>query len=105
MHYVPVRGTGLYKEAMWRTHDVLKRLGYPVYSFETHCPTYLRKRWVFEAYCDFQDFVTDDRFHGMIGPSARRSKGSGLNGTAGRVFLVVGAQRGDARARACATFG
>ena len=44
--------------------------GYPVYSFESHCPTYLRKRWVFEAYCDFQDFVTDDRFHGLIGPSA-----------------------------------
>ena len=70
MNDVRVRGTGLYKEAMWRTHDVLKRLGYPVHSFEAHCPTYLRKRWVFEAYCDFQDFVTDDRFYGMIGPSA-----------------------------------
>ncbi len=70
MNEVRVRGTGLYKEAMWRTYELLKRLGYPVFNFEAHCPTYLRKRWVFDAYCDFQDFVTDDRFYGMIGPSA-----------------------------------
>lgn len=70
MNDVRVRGTGLYKEAMWRTHDILKRLGYPVYSFDSHCPTYLRKRLVFEAYCDFQDFVTNDRFYGMIGSTA-----------------------------------
>ena len=70
MDDVPVRGAGLWKEAMWRTYELLKRLGYPVFNFEAHCPTYLRKRWVFDAYCDFQDFVTDDRFYGMIGPSA-----------------------------------
>lgn len=70
MDEVPVRGSGLYKEAMWRTYDVMKKLGYPGYSFDSHCPTYLRKRWVFDAYCDFQDYVTDDRFYGIIGSTA-----------------------------------
>ena len=42
----------------------------------------------------------------LLVPSPRgRSKGSGANGTAERVFHVVGAARGDARARAGATVG
>jgi hypothetical protein len=64
------RGTGLWKEALWKTYDLLSRLGYPGLNFEVHCPTYLRRKWVFDAYCDLQDFVTEDRFFGLTGPSA-----------------------------------
>jgi hypothetical protein len=51
-------------------YDLLRRLGYPGYNFETHTPTYFRRRWVFEAYCEFRDFVTEDRWYGMLGPTA-----------------------------------
>ena len=64
------RGKGLWKESLWRTYDLLKRLGYPGYNFEIHTPTYFRKRWVFDAYCDFKDFITNDRWLGMLGPTA-----------------------------------
>lgn len=64
------RGRGLWREALWRTYDLLKRLKYTGYNFETHTPTYLRRRWVFEAYCEFQDFVTEDRWYGMLGITA-----------------------------------
>ena len=37
--------------------------------------------------------------------STGRTKGSRLNGTAGPCFLMVGAEREDARARACAGDG
>jgi hypothetical protein len=64
------RGTGLWKESLWRTYDLLKRLGYSGYNFETHTPTYFHKDWVFDAYCDFQDYITNDRWYGMLGPTA-----------------------------------
>ncbi|MFT5327513.1 MAG: hypothetical protein ACI8P0_005405 [Planctomycetaceae bacterium] len=64
------RGTGLWNESLWRTYDFLKRLGYTGYNFETHAPTYFTKKRVFEAYCDFKDFVTQDRWYGMLGPTA-----------------------------------
>ena len=64
-----VRGTGLWRESLWRTYDWLKRLGYSGYNFETHTPIYLTKRRVFEAYRDLQDYVTEDRFFGLLGPT------------------------------------
>ncbi|TWT55531.1 class I SAM-dependent methyltransferase [Allorhodopirellula solitaria] len=64
------RGTGLWAESLWRTYDLLVRLGYPTYNFETHTPTFYRKQWVQDAYEDFQDFVTQDRWYGMLGPTA-----------------------------------
>lgn len=64
------RGTGLWKESLWRTYDTLKRLGYPGYNFETHCPTYYRKSWVLNAFSDLRDFVTEDRWYGLLGPTA-----------------------------------
>jgi len=64
------RAPGLWNESLWRTYDFLKRLGYPGYNFETHAPAYLTKKRVFEAYCDLKDFVTEDRFYGLIGPTA-----------------------------------
>jgi hypothetical protein len=60
------RGKGAWKEALWRTYDLLKRLGYPAYNFETHCPTYLTKTRVLEAFCEFRDFITEDRFYGPL---------------------------------------
>ena len=39
------RGRGMYKDALWRTHDTLKRLGYGSLNFECHVPQpYTRKR-------------------------------------------------------------
>ena len=70
MSKVTNRGRGLWKSSLWRTYDLLVRLGYPGYNFEVHVPTYLTKKRVLEAYCAFQDFVTEDRWHGMLGPTA-----------------------------------
>lgn len=64
------RGSGLWKESLWRTYDLLERLGYTGYNFETHTPTYLTKRRVFDAYCEFRDFTTQDRWFGMLGPTS-----------------------------------
>jgi hypothetical protein len=64
------RGRGAWNEAMWRTFDLLQRLGYTGYNFETHVPTYLTRSQVMNAYCEFKDFVTEDRWYGMIGPTA-----------------------------------
>jgi|GEM_PF-6833721 len=64
------RGKGLWKESLWRTYDLLKRLGYPGWNFETHVPTYFTKTRVLEAYCDFRDFITQDRWYGMLGITA-----------------------------------
>ncbi len=64
------RGHGLWKDSLWRTYDLLVRLGYTGYNFETHTPLYLTRKRVLAAYCDFKDFVTEDRFYGMLGPTA-----------------------------------
>jgi len=64
------RGKGLWKESLWRTYDWLKRLGYTGFNFETHTPTYFTKKRVFEAYRDLHDFVTEDRYAGMLAETA-----------------------------------
>jgi hypothetical protein len=61
------RGRGLWKDSLWRTYDLLVRLGYTGYNFETHVPAYLTRKRVMAAYCDFRDFVTEDRFYGLLG--------------------------------------
>jgi Stealth protein CR2, conserved region 2 len=63
------RGKGRWKQALWRTYDLLKQMQFPGYNFETHTPIHLTKREVFEAYRDLHDFVTEDRFAGMLGPT------------------------------------
>jgi hypothetical protein len=63
---VKVRGTGMWKQSLWRTYDWLKQMGYPGYNFVTHSPTFMTKRRVFDAYADLEDFVTEDRFAGML---------------------------------------
>lgn len=60
------RGKGVWKESLWRTHELLERLGYSDFNFESHTPTYFTKKRVFEAYCEFRDFVTEDRWYGML---------------------------------------
>jgi len=64
------RGQGLWKEQLWRTHDLLLRLKYTGYNFETHVPSYFTRKRVLEAYCDFRDFITEDRWYGMMGITA-----------------------------------
>ncbi len=70
MEKVANRGQGLFKDALWRTYDVLRRLGYYGWNFETHVATYFTKRWVLDAFKDLQDYVSEDRFYGLIGPTA-----------------------------------
>ena len=64
------RGRGLWKDNLWRTRDLLIRLGYPAFNFEAHVPMYLTRKRVLEAYREFRNFITEDRFFGIMGVSA-----------------------------------
>ncbi len=64
------RGRGVWKGMLWQTYDTLRRLGYPGLNFESHTPRYLTKKRVFDAYCDLKDFVSQDRWFGMLGATA-----------------------------------
>ncbi len=64
------RGTGLFKDALWRTFEVLKRLGYPGMNYEVHAPVLLRKQQVLAAVHDFRDFMSDDRHFGLLAKTA-----------------------------------
>jgi hypothetical protein len=70
MSLQPVRGHGIWVDALWRTYDVLTRLGYTGYNFETHTPAYLTKKRVLNAYCDLKDFITEDRWYGLLALTA-----------------------------------
>lgn len=65
-----VRGSGMWVDALWHTYDALIRLGYPGYNFETHVPAFMTKKRVMAAYSDFKDFITEDRWYGMLGLTA-----------------------------------
>lgn len=67
---VKTRETGLFKDALWRTYDVLKRLGFTGWNFESHTPTLLTKRRVLDAYLALRDYVSQDRFYGLLAPTA-----------------------------------
>jgi len=66
MSRLPSRGRGLWKDSLWRTYDTLRRLGYGSLNFETHVPVYMRKRWVLDAYRDLRDYVSEDRYFGLL---------------------------------------
>lgn len=66
MSEVSQRGRGLFRDALWRTHDILKHLGYSLLNFENHVPTLFTKKQVLEAYLDLEDYVTQDRFAGLL---------------------------------------
>ncbi|MCL4204381.1 MAG: hypothetical protein KJ000_18000, partial [Pirellulaceae bacterium] len=61
---------GLWRDSLWRTYDLLKGLAYTGYNVATHTPSSFRRRRVFAAYCEFRDFVTQDRWFGMLGITA-----------------------------------
>lgn len=61
---------GLWKSQLWRTFDGMVQLGYPAYNFETHTPIYFTKRRVINAFCAMRDFVTSDRWYGLMGASS-----------------------------------
>ncbi|MBA3315851.1 MAG: hypothetical protein M3552_13590 [Planctomycetota bacterium] len=67
---IGIRGRGLWKEGLWRTYDTLTRLGFGGLNFETHVPTVYHKRWVLDAFKDLRDYVTEDRWYGLTGPTA-----------------------------------
>jgi hypothetical protein len=77
---VKSRGRGLWKDALWRTYDTLLRLGYGALNYETHVPTYFRKRWVLDAFRDLRDFVTEDRWYGLTGPTAILNHAQSVHG-------------------------
>ncbi len=60
------RGGGLYKDALWRTIDTLGRLGYPALNYEAHIPHVMQRKWVWEAYCEFENFISEDRYYGLL---------------------------------------
>jgi hypothetical protein len=70
LSHVKNRGQGVWKGMLWHTYDTLRRLGYPGLNFESHTPRYLTKKRVFDAYCDLKDFVSQDRWYGMLGATA-----------------------------------
>ena len=70
LQHVEQRGRGLWLDGLWRTYDLLRRFGYPGFNFETHTPTWFKKQWIIDAYSDLKDYVTEDRWFGLTGPTA-----------------------------------
>ncbi len=69
MSEVQSRGTGEWREQLWRSFDWWLQLGYPTFNFETHTPRHMTKRQIFDAYAQLRDYVSEDRHGGMVGPS------------------------------------
>jgi len=70
MNKLPVRGRGVFKDFLWNTYDTLKRLGYFGLSFEGHVPQPYNRKIVFDAFREFRDFVSEDRYFGMASATA-----------------------------------
>lgn len=64
------RGTSRFQVMLWRTFDILKQYGYAGYNFEAHVPQPLNKKIVFEAFMAFRDFLSEDRYAGMLSGTA-----------------------------------
>jgi len=60
------RGQGVWKASLWRTYDTLQRLGYGGLNFEVHVPQFYTRKRIWEAYCDLRDYVSEDRFFGLL---------------------------------------
>lgn len=60
------RGEGAWKEQLWQTFDVLKNNDYPGFNFESHVPQPYTKKLVFEAYMTFRDFLSEERYGGLV---------------------------------------
>lgn len=59
-----------WREALWRTADLLMRLDLPVFNFESHIPAFMTKARVLDAFCVFRDFITEDRLYGPLACTA-----------------------------------
>lgn len=66
LNSVQNRGKGLFKASLWRTFDLLKRKGYSGLNFEVHLPVYLTRKRVLVAARTFRDFISNDRFFGVL---------------------------------------
>ena len=64
------RMAGLFAESLNRTCDTLFYKHCSTYNFETHVPQRMTKRRVLNAYCEFKDFISQDRFYGVLAPTA-----------------------------------
>jgi hypothetical protein len=60
------RGTGLYKEALWRTYDLLVARGLLRLNFETHAPLVLTKERIVAAASEFRGELSQDRYGGPL---------------------------------------
>lgn len=60
------RTSSLWKDSLWRTNDTLVRLGYATLNFECHVPKPFTRKQLWEAYCDLQDYVSEDRYFGLL---------------------------------------
>lgn len=67
---LPDRGEGLWRESLWRTYDMLQRLGYPAINYESHILHLMHRKWVWNAYREFADFASEDPHFGFVGPTA-----------------------------------
>jgi hypothetical protein len=63
------RGQGRFKESVWRTYDILRHYGFAGINFESHTPQAYNKRMALEAFTAFREFLSEDRFEGLLTPT------------------------------------
>jgi glucuronoxylan 4-O-methyltransferase len=63
------RGQGRFKESVWRTYDILRHYGFAGINFESHTPQPYNKRLALEAFLAFREFLSEDRFEGILTPT------------------------------------
>jgi hypothetical protein len=64
------RGTGKWKAQLWRTFDWLQQAGLPTYNFESLTPRHTTKRRLFAAFAALRGAMSEERFGGLLGPTA-----------------------------------
>jgi hypothetical protein len=64
------RTKGLFKEALWRTYDVLRRLKLPTINHESHLPLPMTKAQILHASQKFRPYLSEDRFFGLLAKTA-----------------------------------
>lgn len=60
------RGDGIYRDALWRTYDLLVSHGLPRLNYETHVPMPLSKERILAAAHRFHPLLSEDRFAGPL---------------------------------------
>lgn len=69
--FTGTRGSGKWRQALWRTMDRLKARGYPQFNFEAHTPMYITKQAITKAFTDLGHLSSEARDcdSDMLGPS------------------------------------